>query len=333
MEKYKVAWGHFLLAEEVKKRLPPDGFEVVSCPSQGDLEKSVSDADFLVVGRYVKATREMIEKGKRLKLIQRTGRFYENRVDLEAATKARIPVAVIMPVMAIAVAETAMALMLALSKQLLEAHRLTISGAYEKRGLKPEPTAERRIPNANWMNMSPQVLYGKTLGIIGMGEIGYAVAERGKGFGMKVIYHDLSRLPLRYEQEVGAAYLPFETVLREADYVTVHVPHTQQTERLLDGQALSLMKKSAFLINCSRGGVIDEDALHKALERGALGGAGLDVYFIEPVPKDSPILKLKNVVLTPHIASPGALGIMDFAQICANIVGVANGESPLGVVT
>jgi D-3-phosphoglycerate dehydrogenase len=223
---FKVAWANFTFEKEVEKGLPSERFEVLPCQTQVDMKKSVSDADFLVVGRYVKASRDVIEKGRKLKLIQRAGRFWENHVDVDAATRAGIPVAVMPEVSTMSVAEHAITLMLALSKQLLEAHRSVISGEYEKLGLKPEPTLERIIPRWNWANMSPQVLYGKTLSIIGMGEIGFTVAERAKSFGMQILYHDVYRLPLRYEQEVGATLVPLETALKEADYVTLHAPHS-----------------------------------------------------------------------------------------------------------
>ncbi len=180
--------------------------------------------------------------------------------------------------------------------------------------------------------MSPQVLYEKVLGINGVGEIGFAVAERAKKFGMKIIYHDTYRLPQSCEEKLDATYVPLETLLKEADYLTLHAPHTKETEKMISTRELSLMKKSAFLINCSRGGVVDEDALCKALEENSIAGAGLDVYFLEPIPKDNPILKLKNVVLTPHIATVPKLAKRDFERICSNILRVANGEKALNVI-
>jgi phosphoglycerate dehydrogenase-like enzyme len=179
---------------------------------------------------------------------------------------------------------------------------------------------------------APQLLYEKTLGIIGMGEIGLAVAQRAKGFGMKVVYSDVRRLPVSYEEDVGARYVRFETLLREADYITLHTPQTKETEKMIGAHELSLMKKNAFLINCSRGGVVDEEALYTALKKNSIGGAGLDVFLMEPVPKNSPILGLKNVVLTPHCASNAGLASGDFERLCSNILRVANGEKPLGMV-
>jgi len=332
MKRFKVVWCHYF-QPEVQNKLPPEMFEVLPCGDQKELENLISIADFLVIGRYAKATKAVIERGRNLKLIQRAGVLYHNYVDVETATKAGIPVSVMPMAMAMQVAEHAITLMLALSKELLQAHRATVLGEYQALGIKPAPTSERNIPNANWMRLSPRVLYQKVLGIIGMGEIGVAVAKMAKGFGMKIIYFDTCRLPTSYEEELNATYVPFATLLREADYVTLHVPHTKETEKMISVRELSLMKKSAFLINTSRGGVVDENALYEVLERNSIAGAGLDVYLMEPVPKDSPILKLKNAILTPHIAGVSQeAAIKDFERLCSNILRVANGEKALNVV-
>jgi len=332
MKRFRVVWCHYF-QPEVQNKLPPEKFEILPCSDQKELENLISIADFLVIGRYAKATKAVIERGRNLKLIQRAGVLYHDHVDVEAATKAGIPVSVMPMTMAMSVAEHAITLILALSKELLEAHRATVLGEYQALGIKPAPTSERSIPNANWMRLSPQVLYQKVLGIIGMGEIGLAVAKRAKSFGMKIIYSDVRRLPTSYEEELNATYVPFETLLREADYVTLHAPHTKETEKMISTRELSLMKKSAFLINTSRGGVVDENALHKALEENGITGAGLDVFLMEPVPKDNPLLKLKNVILTPHIAGVSQeAAIKDFDLLCSNILRVANGEGALNVV-
>jgi glyoxylate reductase len=144
---------------------------------------------------------------------------------------------------------------------------------------------------------------GKTLGIIGMGRIGQAVARRAAGFGMKIIYHNRTRLAPAQEQELQASATPLEALLRAADFVSLHVPLTPKTRHLIGPQELALMKPSAYLINTARGPVVDETALVAALRRGQIRGAGLDVY--ENEPELTPGLNdLENVVLLPHVGSP-----------------------------
>lgn len=312
--------------------LPAEKFKILPCGTQSELKTLVTTADFLVIGKYVKATKDVINSGQNLKLIQRAGLLYHNHVDVAAATKAGILVCVTPTMITVTVAEHTMMLMLALSKNLLQSHNACVYGEYQSLDIKPTPTSEKNIPNTNWMKLAPQLLYQKNLGIIGMGEIGLTVAKLARCFGMKIMYFDKCRLPISYESELAANFTHLQELLKKADYVTLHIPHTKETEKFIGAQELSLMKKSSFLINVSRGGVIDERALCRALERSEIAGASLDVFTMEPVPHDNPLLKCKNMCFTPHIAGISQEASKDIERLCSNILRVARGEKPENTV-
>jgi glyoxylate reductase len=168
--------------------------------------------------------------------------------------------------------------------------------------------AERYVRDGKWkiqwnlMFMTGQDVYGKALGILGLGRIGQAVARRAKGFNMRILYYDEHRAR-DLESELGIEFAEMESLLRESDFVSIHVPLTEKTRDLIGEKQLNLMKKTAILINTSRGPVVDEDALYKALRDNKIAGAGLDVFMKEPIEMSNPLLKLQNVVLLPHIGS------------------------------
>ncbi len=199
------------------------------------------------------------------------------------------------------VAELALTLILALSKDLVNGHEAVAMGAYRYRGLTPEPTSQRKIA-FHWMkNQRVHEVSGKTLGIIGMGEISCELARRASVLGMRSIYYKRSPLSPELEAAFDASYAPLNDVLGQSDYVCVAVPHTPETERMIGAQQLALMKPSAYLVNIARGGIIDEDALIDALAENRIAGAGLDVFTFEPLPAESPLTALDNVILCPHI--------------------------------
>jgi phosphoglycerate dehydrogenase-like enzyme len=173
-------------------------------------------------------------------------------------------------------------------------------------------------------------VFVKTLGIVGLGEIGTELAKRAHAFDMKILYYKRRRLSEEAERELGIEYCSLDDLLRESDFVSLHVPHTKETDKLIGQRELALMKPSAFLINTSRGGVVDEDALYEALASKTITGAGLDVFREEPLPASSPLLKLDNVVLTPHIG--GGSGepnlYKEIHDVLANVDRVARGEDP-----
>jgi len=321
---------------QINKIFPSRTFEVkipstcgATC-SEKELLSLVSDVDFLVVRRYYQITKKVIENARKLKLIQRAGLDYSN-IDIRAARQAGIMVSNMPMCIDASVAEHTILLMMALSRKLIQSHQHVINGGYEEFGLKPIKTNEYKIMN-NWMRLSIHHLFHQTLGIIGLGEIGKAVAKRANSLGMKVIYYKRTKLYVNEESELQVKYSDFHTLLEKSDFVTLHMPLTKQTRHLIGRKELSIMKNTAFLINTSRGGVIDENALYEALKKKEIGGAGLDVFEREPIPKNHPLLKLSNVVLTPHVGGGNGSLIYDLRRIKANMIRVMKGKKPINIV-
>jgi len=198
--------------------------------------------------------------------------------------------------------------------------------------------ADRFVRSKKWdVAWGPQFLlgtdvYGSTLGIIGLGRIGQAVARRALGFDMKILYFSRNRSET-FENELGVTYADLQTLLRESDIVTIHVPLTTETTHLIGRRELEIMKENAVLVNTARGKVVDEDALYEALKSGKIGSAGLDVFREEPIPKDSPLLELDNVVIAPHIGSASIKTRTTMSYMCAeNLIAALEGKIPPNIV-
>jgi D-3-phosphoglycerate dehydrogenase len=271
-------------AEGVEK-LKHKGFEVDVKPSiaREDLEKIVSEYDVLVVRSRTKVTRDIIERGRRLKAIGRAGTGLDN-IDLEAAEMKGVTVLNTPEAPADSVAELTIGFMLALARKIAFAD----CSMKEGRWLKNE--------------LNGSLLKGKTLGLIGLGNVGTRVAKIAKEIGMHILI--TKRTPPSPEQleALKAEFVPLEELLRRSDIVSVHVPLTQETVRMIGVREVSLMKDGALLVNTSRGNIVDEDALREALKSGKLGGAALDVYEFEPL-RNLELVRLPNVVCTPHIGA------------------------------
>jgi lactate dehydrogenase-like 2-hydroxyacid dehydrogenase len=227
------------------------------------------------------------------------------------------------------VAELAMTLILALSKDLLISHHSVAEGAYRLRGLRPQPTSQTKMA-FHWMEHKGvhEIRY-KTLGIIGMGEIGCELALRANVMGMRNIYYKRHPLSEELEQRFQAEYRDLPRLLQESDYICLAVPHTPETERMIGREQLSLMKETAFLVNVGRGGLIDEEALIDALASRRIAGAGLDVFTLEPLPADSPLCDLDNVILTPHIGGgTGTNRTLELGEALDEIVRILSGIRP-----
>lgn len=260
------------------------GWEVVTADqlSGGDsLPAQLADADALIVRSAVDVNAKLLEHAKKLRVIGRAGVGVDN-IELEAATRKGIVVMNTPGANAVAVAEHTFALMLSLARHLSRADTTTRAGKWEKKTLQGTE------------------LRGKTLGIVGLGRIGMEVASRAWAFGMKVVAHDpfVSQAAVR-EREITLTSL--EEVYAAADYLSLHVGLTPQTQGMIHEASISKMKKGVRIVNCARGELIDDTALAAALKSGTVGGAAIDVFSHEP-PKDSPLLALENVVATPHIA-------------------------------
>ncbi|MCD6248079.1 MAG: hypothetical protein J7J17_01295 [Hadesarchaea archaeon] len=247
-----------------------------------ELRARIADADVLVVRSATKVTKDLLSVAKNLKLIVRAGTGLDN-IDIVAARERGIKVLNTPEAPSVATAELAMALMLAWARKIVDANLSMKQGKWEKSKLRGTE------------------LRGKTLGIIGTGRVGREVGRRAKAFGMKLLLNDIVEIP-EFAKEVNSRYVDLETLLRESDYVSIHVPLTKETERMIDEEKLRMMKPTAVLINTARGGVVDEKALVKALKSGEIAGACLDVYEKEPL-GDSPLLELPNVILTPHLGA------------------------------
>ena len=279
-----------------------------------DLDAAVRTCDVLVPTVTDMIDGALIaDAGARLKLIANYGAGV-NHIDLAAARAREIIVTNTPGVLTEDTADMTMALILSVPRRLAEGEKLVRSGAWV--GWSPGGMLGHRIG-------------GKALGIVGMGRIGQAVARRARGFGLGVHYHNRHRLPKVVEAEHHAEYHPnLDEMLGMADIVTLHTPRNSDSENLIDARRIGLMKPDAFLINASRGGILDEDALIAALEGGKLAGAGLDVWKHEPA-IDPRLLALPNVVMLPHMGSAtyeGRLAMGD--RVIANIRAWVDGHRP-----
>ncbi len=255
-------------------------------PTEDELIESVRGADAILVTLNVeRVSRRVIESASRLRVIARHGVGYDN-VDVEAATERGVWVT-ITPVLHETVADMAFSHILCLARNICK--------------------ASQYVKSRSWKIRDPFVfagvdVWGKVIGIIGLGRIGAAIAKRAKGFSMKILYYDIVRKP-SLEIELEAEYRSLMDLLRESDFVVVSCPLTEHTRGMIGEDELKLMKPTAILINIARGPIVDHDALVRALREGWIAGAGLDVFWQEPLPLDDPLLDLDNVILTPHIAS------------------------------
>lgn len=280
------------------------------------LKKELERADglFSLVSDPVQS--EQLSNCPNLKVIANMAVGYDN-IDVELATSKGIVVCHTPDVLTDTTADLTFALLLATARRI--------------------PEATRYITNDEWSQWSPYLLAGtdvhhKTIGIVGMGRIGEAVARRAKGFDMTILYHNRTR-KTGAEQEIGARYCTFEEVLKESDYVVCLAPLTPETKELFDEKAFQQMKDSAIFINASRGGLVKESALVEALKNGVIKGAGLDVFAEEPIRANHPLVLLPNVVAIPHIGS-ATVGTRDamVEMTVQNIVRSLRGEQPIAAV-
>ena len=267
------------------ERLEEAGFEVDVNPtiSHEQLRNAVSEYDALIVRSRTKVTREIIEAGGRLKIIGRAGVGLDN-IDTETAEKRGITLLNTPEAPAEAVAELTMGLILSLARSI--------------------PLADRTMKEGKWIKkkLMGWQLKGKTLGTIGLGKVGLKVARLARAFGMKTLITKRTPPAPELLRELDGEFIPLKEMLRRSDIVTIHVPLTPKTHHMIGEEQIWLMKKGAYLINTSRGTIVDEKALLEALKSGKLGGAALDVYEEEP-PKDLTLIKMPNVICTAHIGA------------------------------
>ncbi|MCX5686811.1 MAG: phosphoglycerate dehydrogenase [Candidatus Omnitrophica bacterium] len=273
---------------DVNTKLTPD-----------ELKKAIKDYDALLVRSATKVTKDVISAADKLKIIGRAGVGLDN-VDVEAASKKGVIVVNTPGGNTISTAEHTVTMMLALSRNIPQADFSMRKGEWERK------------------KFTGVELYGKTLGIVGLGRIGTEVAKRALSFEMKVLAYD-PYLSAEKAKELGIELVDLNRIFKESDYITVHTPLTDETKHMISEKEFSLMKKGVRLLNCARGGIIDEEALVRAIEGGKVAGAAFDVYEEEP-PKNSKLLKLDKVVLTPHLGASTEEAQVNVAIDVANTV-------------
>jgi len=284
------------LREFAEVEVNPDSSRVLA---KSKLVQGVVRNDILLCLLHDTIDRDVLAANPNLKAVA-SMTITPDRIDVAEATVRKIPVTNIPAVVTDATADIAFGLLLALARRIVEGDKLVRSGVF---------------PGSQSNHLAGTGVTGKTIGIIGGGRIGQAVARRAAGFGMRILYTDPRRMPEVEEQKLGANYTDLERLLGESDFVSLHVSLNNETHHLMGARQFALMKRNAYVINTSRGPVIDEAALVRALEEGRIAGAGLDVY--ENEPKIQPaLLRMDNVVLTPHLGS----AVFELRESMAHIV-------------
>lgn len=281
------------------------------------LLKKVKKVDGLLCLLTDKIDTEVLDAGKNLRVVSNYAVGFNN-IDIAEATKRGVYVANTSGILTETTADCAFALMMCIARRIAE--------------------ADRHTRNGGWIHAwGPKMflgsdIHGKTLGILGMGRIGTALTKRARGFGMNVIYYDnIRRRDL--EDELGIKHYSFRVLLKKSDFVSIHVPLTDATYHMIGERELASMKKTAFLINTARGPIVHEEALYHALKNRVIAGAGIDVFEKEPIEKDNPLLKLDNIVVTPHIASASVDTRTKMAILAAtNLIEVLKGRVPTNLV-
>lgn len=288
---------------------------------QADFEAKIEDADAVVVESF-RVTRAALARAKRLRAVQRYGAAATG-IDIEACEQRRIAVFTLRRIVNIAVAEQVFALMIALSKRIVEFNRVVTAEQLRGAGYPFRAYDRRYIGGSNYGRIPGlRTLHGATLGIVGLGEIGREVAIRANAFEMSILYHQRSRLPPADEMALGARHVPLKELMANSDYIVVQLPLNDSTRRIIGRGALEAVKPGAILVNAARAHLVDRDALVDALNSGRLAGLGMDVGYAEPADPDDPLLKFDkgNVILQPHLAiADRRNGLNDMRQLCLNL--------------
>lgn len=285
-------------------------------PPRDVLMREAAPSDGLISLLTDRIDGALLDAAPRLRVVSNYAVGYDN-IDVEGATARGVVVTNTPGVLTETVADFTMALILATARRLVEADKYTRAG--------------------RWQSWEPllflgQDIHGATLGLVGLGRIGAAVARRAQGFGMRMLYYDVIRRE-DLERDLGLEFATMEDVLRRADFVSVHTPLTPQTRHLIGAPQLRMMKKTAVLVNTARGPIVDPDALYQALASGQIAAAGLDVFEVEPVPRDHPLLSLENIVVAPHIASASVETRTKMAQMAVeNLLAALAGQRPPNLV-
>ncbi|CAM5540781.1 D-glycerate dehydrogenase [Bacillus safensis FO-36b] [Bacillus safensis subsp. safensis] len=280
------------------------------CPRE-ELKTQAAKADALLTMLSDQIDETLLSNAPNIKVVANLAVGYDN-IDLEAAKKHGITVCHTPDVLTESTADLAFALLMASARRIVE--------------------ASDWIKDGNWTGWGPLLLAGadvhhKTLGIVGMGSIGTALAKRAKGFNMNVLYHNRSRKP-EAEVQLGVTYAAFEELLKQSDFIVCLTPLTPETKDMFNEKAFDLMKNSAYFINVSRGQTVDEDALYEAVTTGKIAGAGLDVFRQEPVSPSHPLTTLRNVTVLPHIGSASVETRKTMMRLCAENIALVLQDEP-----
>ena len=279
---------HDFALKELKKKFLVEIHKGKIPIPQSTLKSKIKKINGLICFPYDKINKEIIQSAENLKVISTYSVGYDH-IDTQFAKEKKIRVGYTPEVLTDATADMAFGLLIDLLRRISEGDRLIrkgnwkqIYGAYDYVGLD---------------------LQGKTLGIVGLGRIGKTLAQRAKAFNMKIIYHNRKQISKIEEKKLGVKYTTFDKLISQSDIISIHVPHTEETNQMFNMKNFKKMKNTAFLINTSRGKVVNEKDLVKALKQKIIAGAGLDVFQIEPMNKNHALTKLENIVLAPHIGS------------------------------
>jgi glyoxylate reductase len=306
---------HDFALKELKKKFQVEIHTGKIPIPQSTLKSKIKQVDGLICFPYDQINKEIIQSAKNLKVISTFSVGYDH-IDTKFAKDKKIRVGYTPEVLTDATADMAFALLIDSLRRISEGDRIIRKGKW------------RQIYGAyDYVGLD---LQGKTLGIIGLGRIGKTLAKRAKAFDMKIIYHNRKQISKIEEKKLGVKYTTFDKLITQSDIISIHVPHTKETNQMFDMKIFKKMKKTAFLINTSRGKIVNEKDLVAALKLKIIGGAGLDVFETEPIKKNHLFLKLENIVLAPHVGSSTKETRIKMAEITTkNLILGMNGKKPI----
>jgi len=301
----------------IEERFVTEVWREYAPPPKKTIIEKAAKVDALATLLSDKIDAEVFDAASNLKIVAQMAVGFDN-IDVNEATKRGIYVTNTPGVLTETTADFAWALLMAVARRVVEADAYVRSGNW-KVGWHP-------------MMMQGRDVYGATIGIVGLGRIGCAIAKRANGFDMKVLYYDVIRRP-DFEKEYDIKFTDIDSLFQKADFITINVPLAKETYHLVDEKKLKMMKKTAYLINNARGPIVDEKALYKALKEGWIAGAALDVFEQEPIPIENPLLKFNNLVVAPHISSASYETRSRMAEMVAeNLVAFFEEKTPPNLV-
>jgi glyoxylate reductase len=306
---------HDFALKELKKKFEVDIHSGKIPIPQNTLKSKIKNLDGLICFPYDKINKEILQSAKKLKVISTFSVGYDH-IDLDFAKENKIRVGYTPEVLTDATADMAFGLLLDSLRRISEGDRIIRKGKW------------KQIYGAHdYVGFD---LQGKTLGIMGLGRIGKTLAKRAKAFDMKIIYHNRNRISRNEERKLGVKYVAFDKLITQSDIISIHVPHTKETNQIFNMKILKKMKKTAFLINTSRGKVVNEKDLVTALKQKIIAGAGIDVFETEPIKKNHPFMKLENLVMSPHVGSSTKETRIQMAELTVkNLIYGMNGKKPI----